>query len=171
MTRRVYTSGTTGNAVLGATAAQMENINNVSARVVTSSSTALSLTATQHSERVVIWSPNANSTNVATLPAATGSGARYEIRNGIAQTQGTINIQSASAGDIFKGIAYAFDTTAAADAGAFLSTATSVKVTMNKTTTGGLGYDKLIAIDSAVNQWSVEFYYTASGTIATPFSA
>ena len=171
MTRRVYTNDTIGNAVLGATAAQMENINNVGARVVTSSSTALSLTATQHSERVVIWSPNAASTNIATLPAATGSGALYEIRNGIAQTQGTINIASASAGDIFMGIAYAFDTTAAADAGAFLSTATSVKVSMNKTTTGGLGYDKLIAIDAALNQWRVEFYFTASGTIATPFSA
>lgn len=170
MTRRLYTIDNIGNAVLPVSAAQLANVVDPATRIVKSTSTALSITAADHAGRVIIWSPNANSTNTATLPAATGSGNRYEIRNGIAQTQGTIVISAATTADIFKGVARAYDTTAAADAGAFLSTATSSKVSMNKTTTGGLGYDKLVAYDSGLNEWTVEFDFVASGTIATPFA-
>lgn len=171
MTKRLYSNDDIGNGVIAASYADINAILAVGSRVVTSSSTALSLTATQHGEREVIWSPNSSGTATATLPAATGSGRKFSIRNGIAQTQGTLVITSASAGDVFKGIAKMFDTSAAADAMAFPTTATSVKVSLNRTTQGGLYHDHLIAIDVALNEWRVEFEGYGTGSIATPFSA
>lgn len=169
MTKRLYSNDDIGGGVIPATYSQISRILGVTGRVVVSTSTALSLTATQHAERFVSWEPNSSGAATATLPAATGSGDKYEITNGIAQTQGSLVI-AALGTDILKGVAKAFDTTAAADASAFLTTATSDKLTLNRTTQGGLGYDRVVLIDKASGVWAVMAETYGTGSLATPFS-
>lgn len=138
--------------------------------VVNTTSTALSLTATEHAGRIVTISSNSTVANTFTLPVATGSGEKYTLVNILVQTQGTI-VVAANGTDIIKGKAVALDSTAAADAMVFVTSATSDKITFNLTTTGGLGYDKVEAIDIAANTWLVDVAFNGSGTLATPFSA
>lgn len=142
-----------------------------SARVVTTTATALSLTVAAHAERVVLINTDSTVANTFTLPTATGSGAKFTIVNNIVQTQGTVVI-AANGTDILTGKAKAFDSTAVtAQAEVFLTTATSDKISMDLTTTGGLGYDTVEALDVGANTYLVDVEYVASGTIATPFSA
>jgi hypothetical protein len=159
-------------AIVGSTTAAKLAIGAAVSRfvTVTAATTALSMTLTTHGEKIVLINSNTTVANTFTLPAATGSGAKFDIRNNVAQTQGTVVIAALTT-DVFKGIAYGMDTTAAADAIAFLTTATSDKVTLNLTTTGGLGHDRVEAWDVAAGTWNVIVTFTGSGSLATPFSA
>ena len=142
----------------------------IGSRIINSTSTALAITLTQHAERVVLWAVNSSGTSTATLPAATGSGAIYRIVNNLQQTQGTLVITAAGT-DVISGKALMFDSTAAADAMIFKTSATSVKATWDRTTKGGIGYDEFEAIDAVAGTWLVTVTCNASGTIATPLSA
>jgi hypothetical protein len=151
------------------TAAELNRSTDISARVVTTTATALSLTVTQHAERVVLVNSNSTVANTFTLPVATGSGAIFTIINNIAQTQGTV-VVAANGTDVMKGVAIIGDTTAET-AGAFVTSATSDKLSMNLTTTGGLGGDQVECLDGAANTWTIRATLTGSGTLATPWSA
>lgn len=159
-----------GVTIINASSAAIKAILERSAQVVNSTSTALTLTATQHASRLLYWKPNSSGAATATLPVASGSGDVYNLVNALAQTQGSL-VLTARTGDTIAGKAIALDTTAAADASVFLTTATSIKATLNRTTQGGLGYDKFIVRDVAANVWYVEAETVGSGTLATPFSA
>lgn len=152
-----------------ASSAELNRVADISTRIVTSTATALSLTVTQHADRVVLVNTNSTVANTFTLPVATGSGARFTIINNIAQTQGTV-VVAANGTDVMKGVAYIGDTTAET-AGAFVTTATSDKISLNLTTTGALGGDSIECLDGAANTWTVRAFLTGSGTLATPFSA
>lgn len=154
---------------LTADAAEINRTSDASARIVTTTATVLALTVTEHAERVVLINTNSTVANTFTLPAATGSGAKFTLINNIAQTQGTV-VWAANGTDVLKGICKAFDSTAAADAMCFITTATSDKVSLNRTTTGGLGYDMIEAWDSSANTWSVRVEINGSGSMGTPFS-
>lgn len=139
-------------------------------RIVTTTATALSLTVTQHGERVLVVNTNSTVANTFTLPVATGSGVKFEIINGIAQTQGTVVI-AANGTDIFKGRSLAFDATAVATHQSFfVTTATSDKLSMNLTTTGGKGQDRVVLYDEAANTWRVFAELNCGGGPQTPFS-
>lgn len=153
-----------------ATAAELNRATDISARVVTTTATALSLTVTEHAERVVLVNTNSTVANTFTLPVATGSGAKFTVVNNIQQTQGSVVVAASGTLDTLKGVALIGDTTAET-AGAFLTTATSDKLTMNLTTTGGLGGDQVELLDGAANVWTVRATLTGSGTLATPWSA
>lgn len=154
-----------------ATAAEITRAADISARVVTTTATALSLTVTEHAERVVLVNTNSTVANTFTLPVATGSGAKFTVINNIAQTQGSIVIAANGTLDVMKGIALVTNTSTTVNAQAFLSSATSDKVTWNRTTTGGAGPgDRMEAIDSAANTWTVSVVAGSVGTAATPFS-
>ncbi len=141
-----------------------------SGRIVTTTATTLSLTATQHAERVVVVNTNSTVANTLTLPVATGSGMKYTIVNGIAQTQGSV-VVAANGTDIMKGRALNFDSTAVATAASFfVTTATSDKMTWSRTTTGGIGQDMCECYDEAANTWRVFVTSNCSGVKATPFS-
>lgn len=155
---------------LTATAAELNRATDISARVVTTTATALSLTVTEHAERVVLINTNSTVANTFTLPVATGSGAKMTLIVNTPQTQGTIVIAANGTTDTLTGVALIGDTTAET-AGAFLTTATSDKLTMNATTTGGLGGDTIELLDGKANQWTVRATLTGSGTLATPFAA
>lgn len=143
---------------------------NASGRIVTTTSTGLALTSALHAERKVLINTNSSGTSTFTLPVATGSGSRYHLVNNLQQTQGTIVITGAT-GDTITGKAVMLDSTAAADAMVFMSTATSIKSTWNRTTQGGLGYDEFVAEDIAANTWLVTVTCNGSGSLITPLSA
>ena len=153
-----------------ATAAEITRSCDASARVVATTATALSLTVTEHAERVLLVNTNSTVANTFTLPAAGGTGEKFTVVNNIVQTQGTVVI-AANGTDVLTGKATALDSTAAADAMVFVTSATSDKVTFNLTTTGGLGYDTVEAWDVGANTWLVNVVYNGSGSLATPFSA
>lgn len=112
---------------------------------------------------------NLAATQTFTLPAATGSGNRYDV---IVQTTktGDLVIQAASSSDTMDGYAIL-----AADAGdtvvMFATGATTDTVTLNGTTKGGIAGAKVGLVDIASGVWFVEVFSDASGTEATPFSA
>lgn len=137
--------------------------------VVVTTATALSLTATQHANKLVVVNTNSTVANTFTLPAATGTGNRYEILNGIAQTQGSIVIKAAGS-DVMKGRALSFDSTAVATHQNFFVTLTATQAAWNRTTTGGIGHDRLLAYDDAAGTWRVFVECNSSGTNATPFT-
>ena len=106
----------------------------------------------------------------ATLPAATGSGNRYEF---IVRTTVTSNgyiIRVANATNIMVGHATIFQ-----DGGdtqvSFETAADSDTITLNGTTTGGLAGARVILDDIASGLWAVEIRSAGTGIEATPFSA
>lgn len=151
-----------------ATAAELNRSTDISTRIVTTTATALNLTVTQHAERVVLVNTNSTVANTISLPAATGSGAKFTVINNIAQTQGSV-VVAANGTDVMKGIAVVADTTAET-AACFLSSATSDKYTLNITTMGGLGGDEIECYDIAANTWRVRVIAAGSGTLATGWS-
>lgn len=154
-----------------ATAPEINRVADISARVVTSTATALSLTVTEHAERIVLVQTDSTVANTFTLPVAAGTGAKFTIINDITQTQGSVVVAANGTSDVINGVAFMVDSTGADTASAFFTSATSDKVTFNITTTGGLGGDRVEAIDVAANTWSVTVFGNGSGTLATPFSA
>lgn len=143
-----------------------------SARVVVTTATALSLTVTQHAERVLLVQTNSTVANTFTLPVATGSGVKMTVINNIAQTQGSIVIAANGTTDVLKGIAVIANTSTTVNTCGFLTSATSDKVTWNRTTTGGAGPGDIFeAWDTAANTWTVKVVAGSVGNAATPFSA
>lgn len=153
------------------TAAEINRATDISARVVTTTATALSLTVTEHADRVVLVNSNSTVANTLTLPVATGSGAKFTVINNIAQTQGSVVIAASGTLDVMKGIAIVGNTSTTVNTCAFLTSASSDKVTFNRTTTGGAGPgDYVEAYDGAANTWTVRVVSGSVGNAATPFS-
>lgn len=105
-----------------------------------------------------------------TLPAATGSGDRYEIYVGTTVTSNTSTIKVANATDIMAGMAVQ-----SLDGGntvqAWETAADSDTVTMDGSTRGGIKGDRITLIDVASGEWSVQAVLAGTGSEATPFSA
>ena len=139
-------------------------------KIVTTTATALSLTATQHAGRDLVINTNSTVANTFTLPVATGSGNTYSVLNNVVQTQGTV-VFAANGTDVLQGWCVVIDSTAGGGTDQFATTATSDKMTLNLTTTGGLGGDEATFVDMAANTWLVRAQLTGSGSLATPFSA
>ena len=104
----------------------------------------------------------------ATLPAATGSGARYEFILA-ADASGNQVVQVANSSDTMMGVAYLGNDSAGASC--FYTADSSDTITLNGSPKGGLKGARVIADDIAANVWAVLVYSEASGTEATPFSA
>jgi hypothetical protein len=163
-------SGTLDIGAVTATAAELNRATDISARIVTTTATALSLTITQHADKVVLVNTNSTVANTVSLPVATGSGARFTIINNIAQTQGSVVVAATGTVDTLAGVAYMVNSTVTNNAQSFRTSASSDKITFNRTTTGGVGNDKVVAIDTAANVYTVEVFGVTAGTTATPFS-
>jgi hypothetical protein len=159
-----------GGTTVSATADEINRSLDASARIVTTTATALSLSVATHGERVLLVNTNSTVANTFTLPVATGSGVKFTIINNIAQTQGSVVVAANGTTDTVKGVAVVTSSTEEA-AAAFLTSATSDKITLNAGTSGGLGYDTVECWDSASNVWNVRVSATGNGTLATPFSA
>lgn len=136
-------------------------ITNVTAATVT-------VTADDHDGRTITLNRAAGI--AVTLPAASGSGARFRFIVGTSVTSNSTTIKVANANDTMAGTAILFQ-----DAGdtvvGFATGATADTVTMDGSTTGGLKGAHVEVEDIAANLFFVRYVSDASGTEATPFSA
>lgn len=138
---------------------QSDQLTNVTSSTVT-------ITSADHEGKIVTL--NRAGGIAVTLPAATGSGARYRFIVGTTFTSSaTIKVVG---DDTMAGNAIlaqdAADTAVMFEAGATADT-----ITMNGTTTGGLKGAEAELIDIAADTWFVRYVSAATGTEATPFSA
>ncbi|MBX9455858.1 MAG: hypothetical protein KL863_07435 [Rhizobium sp.] len=105
-----------------------------------------------------------------TLPAASGSGAKFRIIVGTTITSNNLVISAASASDTMTGLALMCQDAADTIVG-FETAADSDTITMNGSTKGGLKGDIIELEDIIANLWSVRITGSATGTEATMFSA
>lgn len=104
-----------------------------------------------------------------TLPAATGTGARFRFIVGTTFTSaGTIKVANST--DVMTGNAIVLQDGGDTMVG-FETAASSDTVTLNGTTTGGITGAEVEIIDLAAGQFYVRVLTSATGTEATPFSA
>lgn len=114
---------------------------------------------------------------VVTLPAATGSGAKYRFLVTVLATSASHKIQVANASDFMIGILPTMsDDPATVKAFAAANSGTvatnSDTITLNRTTTGSVTVGEWIQVEDVVaNTWLVSGMLSATGTEATPFSA
>lgn len=151
-----------------ATAAEINAVADRSARIVTVTTSSLTLTAASHSDRTVVVTRAGGST--LTLPQATGTGARFRVTYFNASPSGSLIVKVTDATDIFYGVAI-LSQDAADTAVMFETAADTDTVTINQTTTG-VGNGCLVELeDLATNVWLVRVTASATGVEATPFSA
>jgi hypothetical protein len=133
--------------------------------IVTVADATVAITDDAHVGQRVVFNRAAGVT--ATLPAATGSGNRYEFIGAVDATGNQI-IQ-VTGNDTMAGVAYLGNDSAGASC--FYTAADSDTITLDGTTKGGLKGWRVICDDIAADTWSVVVMSEASGTEATPFSA
>jgi hypothetical protein len=138
--------------------------------VVVTTATAVSLSATVHGNKLLVVKTNSSSGCAITLPAATGTGVRYDIVNGIAQTQGSITVVRAGS-DVIAGRQISLDSTAVATHQNVFVTLTATTMTWNRTTTGAAtSHDHATLWDAESGTWRLLSEAVTSGDDVTPFS-
>lgn len=137
--------------------------------IVTTTATELTLTAALHAGRTV---KVASAAPIAIrLPAATGTGNRYDLVFSVAATGTASTIKCTGTDDMEAGVAV-FDTSATdITAIAFAATATDDTITVNGTTQGGVRGAWVSLVDVETGLWGVRYTSPATGSYATPFSA
>lgn len=150
-----------------ATFAEIARVADVSARLV-SLTGSTSITVTAHEGRICVLN-GTGSAYTQTLPAASGSGARFTFVVGAVNTSN--HIIATDGTGTFYGNIFTNSTTDTPDlAQPWPSAGTNTKITLNGTTTGGQAVgDHITVIDIASNKWLVLGFTTTSGTEATPF--
>lgn len=133
--------------------------------IVTVTTATVAITADAYAGQRVVFNRAAGVT--ATLPAATGSGNRYEFI-GLVDASGDQIIQ-VTGDDTMMGVAYLGNDSAGASC--FYTADTSDTITLDGSTKGGLKGWRVVCDDIAADKWAVVVYSEASGTEATPFSA
>lgn len=128
----------------------------------------LSVVRATHRGKIITFDQASGS--VITLPAATGSGDKYEFV--VTTTVGSNShiLKVANASDTMAGVL----TTATTTTGAGTHEAaggTDDTITMNGTTTGGIIGTHITAQDVAANLWLINGHLVGSGSLATPLSA
>lgn len=151
-----------------ATTAEINRAADVSTRVVNVTAATLAVTVAAHDSKIVTL--NKADGIAVTLPAASGTGAKYQFILGTTITSVGTTIKVANASDVMTGTALL-----AQDGGdtavMFETAATSDTITLNGSTTGGIKGDSVELIDIATNLWWVRVVGSATGVEATPFSA
>lgn len=121
-------------------------------------------------EAGTVITANAAAGMTLTLPAATGTGRRYEIVVGTTVTSNNLIVQVADATDVMAGT-HIMAQDAADTAVTFETASTSDTITMNGSTKGGILGDRIVLVDVALNLWSVTIIGSGTGTEASAFSA
>ena len=131
---------------------------------------ALTINRDNHDGKTLLFDNAAGS--VATLPKATGSGARFPCVVSVLATSNAHVLQVGDAADIMQGYCGIIDTDSADATILFATEADSDTVTFNRSTTGlAAPGDRVEVEDIAAGVWAVKGAAQASGTVATPFSA
>lgn len=162
-----------GNILLGgadALAASVEEINrvaDVSARIVNCTAATLAISAALHEGKIVTL--NKANGQAVTLPAATGSGAKYRFFIGTTITSVGTTVKVVG-NDTMVGLAKLLP-----DSGTtgliYATAADSDTITLDGSTTGGVKGMFIDLIDIAADTWAVLVEGIATGNEATPFSA
>jgi len=154
-----------------ATTAEINRVADVSTRVVTLVANTTIAEATHEGKILLLGEAEGNAALAVTLPAATGSGAKYRFVVSVVNTSGyTIQV---TATDIMQGN---IATNATEDNPDLLSVwpaaADSDTIILDGTTTGGVSIGDFVeCVDILAATWAVYGITTASGAEATPFSA
>lgn len=151
-----------------ATTAEINRAADVSTRIVNVTAATLAVTVAAHDSKIVTL--NKADGIAVTLPAASGTGAKYQFILGTTITSVGTTIKVANASDVMTGTALLAQD--AADTGAMFETAAaSDTITLNGTTTGGIKGDSVEVIDIATNLWWVRVVGSATGIEASCFSS
>ena len=150
-----------------ATAAEINRACDVSARVVAVTGD-LTLSAASHDGKVVTLNKAAGI--AVTLPAATGSGVKFDLVVITTITSNATTVKVANASDVMTGAAFICNDSDATVSG-FETASTTDTISLNGSTTGGIKGDRIELIDIAANLWYVRVLGSATGSEATPFSA
>lgn len=138
-------------------------------KVVSLAAATLTLNANLHHQRTLLVNRAAGAT--ITLPAATGSGAKFRTVVGIALTSGSLILKVANSSDVMQGFISGMSD-APATVNAWQAASTSDTITLNRTTTGVASKGEWIEVeDVGANLWQVNGMISQTGTEATPFSA
>jgi len=151
-----------------ATAAEINNAADVSGQLVAAGAS-LALTVAAHSGKIIAL--NQATGSAVTLPAATGTGARFNIIVSVTVTSNAHTIDVAGA-DEFNGVVYQVDTDTSDTVAAYPALAGDDfdGISMNGGTTGGLIGDWFEIVDIASGVWAIRGFTNATGTVATPIS-
>lgn len=152
--------------LLTVSAAELNRLGDVSARLVNVTASTLTLAAATHESKIVTLNRAAGI--AVTLPAATGTGAKYTLILGTTITSNTTTITAAGSDKLhgFNTIVKVGTTTA----NTYPITATSTVLTLNGGTKGGYIGDVIELIDIATNLWHVKETLQGSGAIASNFT-
>lgn len=154
-------------SALTATADEINATSDVSTRMVTVTGTQLTVTAALYADRDVILD-NTHTVTVV-LPAASGSGNRYNFIVKTTGTDGSKIITVANTTDVVEGASLAVNTQSTTIG--FIATATDDTITLNNTTTGGVTGTRVSILDIAAGRFRVEVFNITTGNPETPFSA
>lgn len=152
---------------LTATASEINNVADVSARLVAAGAT-LTLTAAAHSGKIIALDTAAGS--AITLPAATGSGAQFDFLVTVKPTSNQHRI-SVVGNDAFYGSVNILDADAAAQ-NSFAAGSDADQFNLNGTTTGGQKGDWVRMVDMVADGWHVmaQLVCPSGSDDATPFA-
>lgn len=158
-------------AGLLATTAEINRVADVSTRIVSLTTSPVTVSEAVHEGKVIALNL---ATGVAvTLPAASGTGDRYEFVIGTANSStNNYTIATAPTTDIFQGSVYAGTDNGSGAGLTWPAASNSNKLTLGGTShaTGGSVGDRIRVTDIAAGVWSVEAMVTQGGTEATPYS-
>lgn len=129
------------------------------------------LTAAANNNGTILLDTAAGS--VVTLPAATGSGAKFRFVVSVLATSNSHIVKVANASDTMIGIIQGHRVDTGNAVLGFAAGATDDTITLNRTTTGSVSKGEWIEVeDVAANKWAVTGMLSATGAaFATPFSA
>lgn len=160
--------GSGAGTAVNATAAEINNNCDRSARQVAAGGTLVMAEAT-HEGRTILLDTAAGS--VVTLPASTGGGAVYRFLVTVTATSNSHVIKVANASDEMRGYVVQDSDTATAP-NIWWAADNDDTITLNRTTTGLAAQGEYFEIvDATANHFFVRGYSQASGIEATPFSA
>lgn len=151
---------------LAATAVEINRAADLSSRIVNTTAS-LALTLEDHSDKIV--TVNKADGAAITLPAATGSGAKFTVIIGTTITSSSTTIKVVGNDTMTGGVIVMNDSDGTVSG--FETAATSDTITLNGSTTGGIKGDKYELVDIATDLWYVAGLVSGTGTEATPFSA
>lgn len=148
---------------------QAFDINILEKKPVAAGST-LSVTEKTHGARIVKLDTLAGST--VTLPAATGSMAKFKFIVTVLATSNNHIVKVANAADTMIGMLLELSDDANNVAKGWPASATSDTITLNRSTSGSVTVGEWFEVqDIATNLWHVSGCISANGTEISPFSA
>jgi hypothetical protein len=130
----------------------------------------LSVTEASHDGKTILLDTTTGS--VCTLPAASGSGAKFRFKVKALATSNSHIVKVANASDIIQGVVAIIDTDTAGTITGFATASDSDTITLNRTTSGSVMRGEWLELeDVATNLWLVSGQLANTGSGATPFSA